>query len=100
MQVLQGILIIVCRVNDILVSARNDSDHVGNFSEVLSCLKEAGLRLKHRKCKFMQPSLEYLGYNVNMHGLHAIEKKVEAIRNALLLENRQQLRSFLGMVNG
>ena len=34
-----------------------------------------------------------------MHGLQAIEKKVEAIRNAPAPENQQQLRSFLGMVN-
>ena len=46
----------------------------------------------------MQPSVEYLGYRVDMHGLHAIEKKVEAIRNAPAPENQQQLRSFLGMV--
>ena len=62
-------------------------------------MKEAGLRLKREKCKFMQPSVEYLGYRVDMHGLHAIEKKVEAIRNAPPPENQQQLRSFLGMVN-
>ena len=48
---------------------------------------------------FMKPSVEYLGYRVDMHGLHAIEKKVEAIKNAPAPENKQQLRSFLGMVN-
>ena len=32
-------------------------------------------------------------------GLHAIDKKVEAIRNAPAPANQQQLRSFLGMVN-
>ena len=31
--------------------------------------------------------------------MHAIEKKVEAIRNAPAPENQQQLRSFLGMIN-
>lgn len=40
-----------------------------------------------------------MGYRVDVHGLHAIEKKVEAIRNAPAPENQQQLRSFLGMVN-
>ena len=34
-----------------------------------------------------------------MHGIHAIEKTLEAIRNAPPSENQQQLRSFLGMVN-
>ena len=34
-----------------------------------------------------------------MHGLHVIEKKVEAIKIAPAPENQHQLRSFLGMVN-
>lgn len=78
---------------------KTTGNHLRNLSEVLSRLKEEGLRLKHEKCKFMQPSVEYLGYKVDMHGLHAIEKKVEMIRNAPPPENQQQLRSFLGMVN-
>ena len=90
---------VVCRVDDILVSGKSDSDHLSNLSEAFSRLKEAGLRLKREKCKFMQPSVEYLGYRADMHGLHAVEKKVEAIRNAPPPENQQQLRSFLGMVN-
>ena len=98
-QVLQGIPMVVCRVDDILVSGKNDQDHLNNLNEDLTRLKQAGLRLKVEKCKFMKPSVEYLGCRVNMHGLHTIEKKVEAIKNAPAPENQQQLRSFLGMVN-
>ena len=47
----------------------------------------------------MQPTVEYLGYRIDAQGLHAIKKKVEAIRNAPAPENQQQLRSFLGMIN-
>ena len=99
-QVLQGIPMVVCRVDEILVSGKNDQDRsFNNLNEVLTRLKQAGLRLKMEKCKFMKPSVEYLGYRVDMHGLHAIEKKVEAIKNTPAPENQQQLRSFLGMVN-
>ena len=100
--------LVECRVDDILVSARNDQyivsgkndkDHLNNLNDVLTRLKQAGLRLKMEKCKFMKPSVKYLGYRVDMHGLHVIEKKVEAIKNAPAPENQQQLRSFLGMVN-
>ena len=91
-QVLQDIPMVVCRVDDILVSGKNDQDHLKNLNEVLTRLKQAGLRLKMEKCKFMKPSVEYLGYRVDMHGLHAIEKKVEAIKNAPAPENQQQLK--------
>ena len=87
-EVLHGIPMVVCRVDDILVSGKNDQDHLKNLNEVLTRLKQAGLRLKMEKCKFMKPSVEYLGYRVDMHGLHAIEKKVEAIKNAPAPENQ------------
>ena len=98
-QVLQAIPMVVCRVDDILISGKNDQEHISNLNEVLTRLKNAGLRLKLSKCQFMQPSVEYLGYRVDASGLHAIEKKVQAIRDAPAPENQQQLRSFLGMVN-
>ena len=98
-QVLQGIPMVVCRVDDILVSGKTDKEHLRNLSEVLTRLESAGLRLKLAKCNFMQPSVEYLGYRVDANGLSAIDKKVEAIRDAPAPENQQQLRSFLGMIN-
>lgn len=57
------------------------------------------MRLKLSKCQFMQPTVEYLGNRIDEQGLHAIEKKVKAIRNAPAPANQQQLRSFLGMIN-
>ena len=59
-QVLQAIPMVVCRVDDILISGKNDQEHISNLNEVLTRLKNAGLRLKLSKCKFMQPSVEYL----------------------------------------
>ena len=47
----------------------------------------------------MQVTVEYLDYRIDAHGLRAIEKKVEAIRNAPAPKSQQQLRSFLGMIN-
>ena len=90
---------VVCRVDDILVSGKTDKEHLRNLSEVLKRLESAGLRLKLAKCNFMQPSVEYLGYRVDANGLSAIDEKVEAIRDATAPENQQQLRSFLGMIN-
>lgn len=57
-QVLQGIPMVVCRVDDILVSGKTDKEHLSNLNEVLSRLERAGLRLKLEKYKFMLPSVE------------------------------------------
>ena len=98
-QVLQGTPMVVCRVDNILISGKDDQEHLNNLNEVLTRLESTGLRLKLSKCQFMQPTVEYLGYRIDAQGLHTIEKKVEAIRNAPAPENQQQLRSFLGMIN-
>ena len=75
---------VVCRVDDILVSGKNDPDHLKNVNELLTRLKQAGLRLKMEKCKLMKPSVEYLGYRVDMHGLHATKRKSRRLRTRLL----------------
>ena len=98
-QVLQGIPMVVCRVDDILISGKNDQEHLIHLNEVLARLERAGLRLKLSKCKFIPPTVEYLGYCIDTQGIHAIEKKVEAIREAPAPVNQHQLRSFLGMIN-
>ena len=73
---------VVYRVDNILVSGNSDSEHLNNPSEVLKRLESAGLRLKLDKCKLMQPSVEYLGFRIGASALHAIENKVQAIRDA------------------
>ena len=76
----------------IVISGKNDQKHLDHLDEVLTRLESTGLRLKLSKCQFMQPTVEYLGYRIDAQGLHAIEKKVELIRNAPAPENQQQLR--------
>ena len=42
---------------------------------VLSRLEKAGLRIHRSQCEFMSPSVSYLGYMVNEHGLHPLKEK-------------------------
>ena len=56
------------RVDDILVSGRSDTEHVRNLVAVLRKLSETGPRLKKQKCRFMQPSVEYLWYVIDKEG--------------------------------
>ena len=94
--ILRGILMVVVRVDDILVSGKSDADHVRNLDSVLTRLSDTGLKLKRQKCKFMQPSVEYLGYLIDKEGIHSMAWKVEAICGAPVPSNITELRSFLG----
>ena len=63
-----------------------------------STLRQAGVKLKREKCVFMQKSIKYLGHVLDASGLRPDPDKVEAILKAPQPQNREQLESFLGMV--
>ena len=98
-QLLHGIPMVVCRVDNILISGKDDASHMAHLNEVLSQLHAANLHLRLDKCKFLQTSAEHLGYLINAQGLHTTDRKVAAIAAAPAPRNVQQLRSFLGMLN-
>ena len=87
------------RVDDILVSGRNDAEHLQNVRMVLEILKKSGLTLKLAKCAFMQDEVTYCGYLINKDGVKPMPANVEAVRDAPAPTNLKELRSFLGMVN-
>ena len=95
----QSLDMVVCQVDDILVTSKDDQEHLRNLNLVLTRLAEAGLRLKHEKCRFMQASVTYLGYIINVQGVRADLSKVDVIKNTPAPENVQELRSFLDCIN-
>ena len=87
------------RVDDILISGKNDKDHLENLKCVLEKLREAGLTVKVSKCFFMQDEVTYCGYVISKKGIKPMPSNVEAVREAPSPTNLKELRSFLGMVN-
>ena len=49
---------------------------------MLKCLEEREIHLQREKCEFRKAEVEYLGHCINTRGIHPIEKKVEAIKQA------------------
>ena len=98
-QTLQGLDMVVCWVDHILVTGKDDQEHLRNLDLVPTRLAEAGLRLKHEKCRFMQASVTYLGYIINAQGVRADSSKADAIKNAPTPKNVQELSSVLACIN-
>ncbi|KAJ7993898.1 hypothetical protein DPEC_G00259470 [Dallia pectoralis] len=69
-------------LDDIILTGRDEAEHLSTLDEVLSRLKDAGLRLHRSKCAFLQNEVEYLGHVVNAEGLHPVQDKVRAIEGA------------------
>ncbi|KAK2723398.1 hypothetical protein QYM36_001909 [Artemia franciscana] len=70
-------------VDDILITGKNDSELLENLRSILDKLRDFGIRLKTDKSKGIEPN----------------PRKVEAVMNMPKLRNRDELLSFLGMVN-
>jgi len=96
---LQGIPHVVVRVDNILVSGKDDPDHLANLEAVLSRLFTAGLKLRLGKCLFMQPEVTSCRYVISGTGIQPVVAKGDAIKNAPEPKDVSQLRAFLGMLN-
>ena len=86
-------------MDDILLSGRNDAEHLKNLTEVLQILLANGLQLKRKKCVFMAPEVTYLGFCINQEGVSPVDEKIKPILEAPVPQNVTQLKSFLGMLN-
>ena len=68
-----------------------------DISRTYSRLREAGLRLKPKKCCLAKRQVEYLGYIVTTEGITPDPRKVTAVRNFAMPE--EALRSFVGLAS-
>ena len=98
-QKLMGIPFVHVRVDDILVSGRNDAEHLENLKKVLKALSDAGLTLQSSKCSFLQAEVVYCGHIISKEGIKPMLTNVEAVTKAPFPTNVTELRAFLGMVN-
>ena len=85
-------------LDDILITGKSDEEHLRTLERVLTRLKLAGFTLKKEKCKFLADSVEYLGFSVDKDGLHTLDHKLRAVREAPAPQNAAELKSYLGMV--
>lgn len=81
-RVLQGIPGVVIYLDDILITGKDENEHLTRLAQVLQCLEAHELRLKREKCYLMRAAVDYLGYHVDSEGLHPIASKVDAIVEA------------------
>ena len=96
--ILQGLSGVTSFIDDILITAPTEEKHFELLEEVLRRLDKAGLRIKLKKCQFLQSSVRYLGHVIDKHGLHPLPDKVEAIKDAPTPRSIQELKSYLGLL--
>ena len=66
-------------IDDVVILGRNFEEHLQHLQQVFDRLRQAGLKLKPRKCHFLQRKVDYLGHVVSNKGIAPDPAKIEKI---------------------
>lgn len=96
---LAGIEGVIIYIDDVVVAGRTIEEHDERLQEVLSVLESNNAMLNQSKCVFRVEELEILGFKVNTKGISPSDEKILAIKNFRRPETKEEVRSFLGLIN-
>ncbi|KAG1933335.1 interleukin-1 receptor accessory protein-like 1-A [Pimephales promelas] len=83
-------------IDDLIVFSKTLEEHETRLLQVLKRLRDYGLKLSPKKCKFFQTSVRYLGHIVSGNGVETDPSKIEALKTWPRPRNLKDLKSFLG----
>ena len=66
-------------LDDIILFSQTFAEHLEHLRVVFHCLRQAGLKLKPRKCIFVRPEVPFLGHVMSAEGVQRDPKKTETI---------------------
>ena len=66
--------------DNILIYSKTEVAHYNHVQEVLAVLQANELYINLKKCSFLTNKLLFLGYVVNVDGIHVDQDKVHAVR--------------------
>ena len=96
---LSGIERTVVKIDDILISGREDADHFDNLDKVLQKIEDMGATVNRNKCVFLADEVEYVGFIIDKNGVRPTQKKIESIVKIPEPSNLKELQSFIGGIN-
>ena len=97
-QVLQGVPNVQCILDDMIITGKNDQDHLKTLETVFERLKCFGLRVNNDKCEFFKSRISFCGHEIDASGLHKTNDKIQSVVSAPRPQNQNQLRSLIGLI--
>ena len=86
-------------IDDIVIFGRTFDEHLCHIANVLSHLRQAGLKLKPEKCYFLQQEVLYLGHIVSEEGIATDPSKITAVSSWPAPLCKKDVQRFLGLAN-
>ena len=83
--------------DDLLIGARNWTEHNATLEAVLQRAENYGITLNKTKCEFGKQELEFYSYRFSQKGLTPTTDKVKAVQECTPPTSKSEVRSFLGM---
>ena len=84
-------------LDDKLIYSETLEQHLSHLETVFERVRQHELKLKLKKCSFLQLETQYFGFVINDRGISPDPKKVEAIRSLPTPTCVREVRSFIGM---
>ena len=85
-------------LDDILIFSTSFEEHLIHLNTIFDRRRHHGLKLKLKKCIFLQTETNYLGFVIDENGIKPDQKKVEAIRALPAPTCVKEVRSFVWYV--
>ena len=87
----------IAYLDDILVFSPTLEDHLQHLDTIFDRLWKHDLKLKLKKCNFLESETNYLGFIIGKDGIKPDPKKVEATRSLPIPTCVRAVRLFIGM---
>ena len=85
--------------DDMVIFGVDQEDHDANLINLLNVCQKEGLVLNSKKLELRRERVTFFGAEYSAQGMHPDPKKVQGIMEMTAPTDKQQLQSFLGMVN-
>jgi len=89
----------IAYLENMLVFSSTLEEHLEHTQIVFDRLRKNGLKLKLKKCGFLQEETTYLGFVINQQGISPDKDKVKVIRSLKTPSTVKEVRSFVGMTS-
>ena len=85
--------------DDMVIFGVDQQDHDANLTNLLNVCQKEGLVLNSKKLELRRDRVTFFRAEYSAQGMHPDPKKVQGITEMTAPTDKQQLQSFLGMVN-
>ena len=85
--------------NDVFIYGKNEEEHDANIINLFNVTQKEGLIFNSKKCAIKQESVMFFGGVFSVKGYSTDPEKIQGITEMTPPQMKQELQSFLGVVN-